>query len=202
MSFDTLAPFYAFIERVRFGGELQSARCACLKCLPAPKSALVLGDGDGRFLQWALKAWPETAFTYVDSSPGMAQRAKQRAGTERVHYVINDVESFLTDSPCYDCVMTHFFLDCFPNKKLATLVPKIAQHLSTDGHWIVTDFVDTGRPWHRFNLWLMYRFFRISTNIEAGALEDIQYHLKKVGLTCDHTDPFLRGFIASSRWRK
>lgn len=49
--YDRLGPWYEWVEWLRFGGRLQTWRTRLLDRLPTPRSALVLGDGDGRFLR-------------------------------------------------------------------------------------------------------------------------------------------------------
>ena len=58
MSYDTLAPYYRWLEGFTFGGVLQRARCAGLRWWKgeSPRRVLLLGDGDGRFLREARAA--------------------------------------------------------------------------------------------------------------------------------------------------
>lgn len=49
--YDRLGPWYEWVEWLRFGRRLQVWRTCLLDRLPPPDSALVLGDGDGRFLR-------------------------------------------------------------------------------------------------------------------------------------------------------
>ena len=64
MSYTTLAPHYHWLETLTFGRALQAARCACLQAGEEvrPQRALLLGDGDGRFLERALRCWPEASW--------------------------------------------------------------------------------------------------------------------------------------------
>jgi hypothetical protein len=62
---------------------------------------------------------------------------------------------------------------------------------------LVSDFVDR-TWWHRFLLFLMYRFFRQTCAIEAKNLPDWQLQLEKVGFAECNTTWFYRGFIKSS----
>ena len=51
MSFDLLAPHYRWMEWVLAGEKLQRCRTAWLEVLPAPARVLILGEGNGRFLE-------------------------------------------------------------------------------------------------------------------------------------------------------
>ena len=71
-SFDLLAPAYQSLEQLAFGGLLHWCRTAHLARLAACRRALVLGDGDGRFLADLLRANPTLEVDSVDISPGIS----------------------------------------------------------------------------------------------------------------------------------
>ena len=50
VSFDSIAPAYRTLETIAFGGALQRARVACLGEIGTPRRALIVGEGNGRFL--------------------------------------------------------------------------------------------------------------------------------------------------------
>ena len=56
MGFNQLARPYRWLERAVFGGRLQRARCAHMQTFLAAESILLLGEGDGRFLEALLAA--------------------------------------------------------------------------------------------------------------------------------------------------
>ena len=107
MSYDVLAPLYATLERLTFGRALQRARCAPLLAEVTPSTVLVLGDGDGRFLEQAVGAWPRASFVVVDQSAAMLTMAKQRANRHDVRFLQADVRDGLgvLDSQVYDVVV-------------------------------------------------------------------------------------------------
>lgn len=50
-SFDGLAPWYFLLEKLSFGNQLQKCRLSQLEELKDATSVLILGDGNGRFLE-------------------------------------------------------------------------------------------------------------------------------------------------------
>ena len=58
MSFDRLAPHYRWMEAVLAGGKLQRCRTAFLNEVKDARHALIVGDGNGRFLSALLRANP------------------------------------------------------------------------------------------------------------------------------------------------
>lgn len=202
MSYDVLAPIYRFLETLSFGRALQQARCACLEHKQEPpRNVLVLGDGDGRFLQAALKAWPESRFVSVDQSKGMLRLAKSRTSSKRVRFIQADIleDTSLLKTETYDLVVTHFFLDCFHERSLAVWIPRILTQLSPQGLWIVSDF-GSGRRWQRGILWIMYRFFHTLTETEARRMPDYRAILSKAGLQSTPLGSWRRGLVFSESW--
>ncbi len=55
------------------------------------RRALVLGDGDGRFLRRLLDASPELHADYVDRSQKMLEITQRRVGNDRVKFHCSDV---------------------------------------------------------------------------------------------------------------
>src|SRR5205085_11553919 len=58
VSFDAIAPWYRTLETIAFGQALQRARVACLAEISAPRRALIVGEGHGRYLCQLLRAHP------------------------------------------------------------------------------------------------------------------------------------------------
>ena len=77
MSFDTLAPHYRWMEHVLAGQKLQRCRTAHLANISAPKHALLMGEGNGRFLTEFVKRFPQSKAVCVDASEKMLASAKQ-----------------------------------------------------------------------------------------------------------------------------
>ena len=75
MSFDRLAPHYRWMECVLAGSKLQRCRTAFIDNVSVARRALLLGEGNGRFLVELFRARPDIHVTCVDASSAMLARA-------------------------------------------------------------------------------------------------------------------------------
>ena len=73
--FDWLAPHYAWVETLTFGGRLHACRTALLGGVADARRVLVLGEGDGRFLAAFLASNPVATVDVMDASPAMVRSA-------------------------------------------------------------------------------------------------------------------------------
>lgn len=208
--FDWLAPNYAWIEAITFGGLLQWCRTALLSELTDARRVLVLGEGDGRFAAAFLAANSHAVVDVVEASPKMAELAWQGiaripGAVERVRWQIVDARLFEPRTSSYDLIVTNFFLDCFPSDELEPLIARLALGLELGGRWLVGDFsLPTGRIWRLLAcaaLAGMYAFFKLVTNIPAFWLADPQPFLRAQGLTLEREERRLGGFLTASLWR-
>ena len=78
VSFDAVAPWYRMLETIAFGDALQRCRVACLGEIAVPRRALIVGEGNGRFLCALLQAHPGVEVVCVDASERMLQLARKR----------------------------------------------------------------------------------------------------------------------------
>jgi SAM-dependent methyltransferase len=209
--FDALAPHYAWIEAATHGGLLHWCRTALLGELRDARRVLVLGEGDGRFLAAFLATNDGATVDAVDASPAMTALARARGArvpgaAARVRWHIADARRFDPPAPPYDLVVTNFFLDCFPAAELELLVVRLAASLAPGGRWLVGDFgLPDGRAARlaaRAALAGMYGFFRLAARIPAGRLADPRPFLRAHGLTLEREERRLRGFLATSLWRR
>jgi SAM-dependent methyltransferase len=210
--FDWLAPHYAWVEAVTFGGRLHACRTALLGEVANARRVLVLGEGDGRFLAAFLATNPGAMVDVVDASPGMVALARRRAAAVpgaagRVRWHVADARRSDPPAPPYDLVVTNFFLDCFPAAEVARLVPRVAAGLAPGGRWLVGDFaVPAGGPARRaaarVALAGMYAAFRLTTRIPAGRLADPGPVLRGSGLVVEREVRRLGGFLVASLWRR
>lgn len=212
MNCDRLARWYAPIERTVFGRALDHARTAMLAAVPDARSALVLGDGDGRFLEALLHANPDVRAHYLDLSEGMLQQAQarvaRRAGTNRVSYHQGDA---LTEplGERYDLVTSHFLLDCFDAHGIELLARRIRASSPPDASipkptWIITEFrVPSGilRAPARALIRVMYAFFRLATGLRVTRLTDHHPILRAAGFRLEQQRTSLAGLLSSELWR-
>ena len=208
--FDRLARHYVWIEAVTFGRSLQRCRAALIGELTDARRALILGEGDGRFVVAFLKANPEVVVDVVDASPAMIALARRRVAAHpemlgRVRWHVADARQF--EPPAvYDLIVTNFFLDCFPVEQLEPLIARYVECLTHDGRWLVGDFAQpepkARRLAARAALALMYLCFTLLTRIPAGSLADPGPILRAHGFTARHEVRQLGGFLLASLWRR
>jgi len=208
--FDWLAPHYAWVERLTYGGWLHRCRTALLGELTDARRVLILGEGDGRFLADFLKANPVATVDVIDASAGMVALARQRlrrvpGAADRVSWHVADARRFDFPPASYDLIVTNFFLDCFPASELEPLVSRLAQCLSPGGRWLVGDFaLPSGRVrrlFARLALVGMYAFFAVGTGIPAVRLADPTPLLLAEGLRPEREAHLLGGFLMAQQWR-
>lgn len=212
MSFDHLAPIYQLLETLRYGGRLQACRLIGLDWIEPPRHALLLGEGNGRFLAGLLDRFPETRVHVIDASPGMLAQARRRLERQRpedrprVRFQQFRVPESTLDPGAYDLLVTQFFLDCFDADGLADLLPHLDRCLSSHGHWLQSDFrlPPHGWPRHQARFWLslMYRFFALTTDIEARHLIDPSPLLQDLGWQHTHRHSTNQGFLETTLWSR
>jgi len=178
MSFDRLAPHYRWMEAVLAGRALQRCRLAWLNEVRDCRSVLVAGVGIGRFVERAVHAMPEARFTCVDASRAMLDRAsaavRSADGAARVRFVHASLPEWGPETAAHDLIVTHFFLDCFPEPALSEVVSRLASGATADARWLLADFQIPERGVRRVRarvaLALAYGFFRIATALPASRL--------------------------------
>ena len=213
-SYDNLARCYAWLERLVFGNLLARVRqevlCNLLTNLQAGQRVLILGEGDGRFLQYFSRQCQVVCeVDCVDKSKAMLARARARLANNTlltVNFIHADVTcDFPTNSQYdtpYDAVVSLFFLDNFNIETLEHLTHTISYQLRAGGYWYMADFrVGKQRRNNRFLLWVMYRFFRLTTDIEARSLVDPTKWLEQ-HLTLSTRRPWQGGFVVSETWQR
>ena len=127
MNCDPIARVYRWFEYAAFGQELERRRFRFLDEVRGARRALVLGDGDGRFLARLLVSAPVVQVDLVDSSKVMLELARERATSSRVTYHHGDARTFALPACQFDLIVTHFFLDCLDEDDLRRLVKGVAE---------------------------------------------------------------------------
>ncbi|MFM8273538.1 MAG: class I SAM-dependent methyltransferase [Gemmata sp.] len=209
--FDRLAPAYRALERLSFGRALHACRTAHLSRLGACRRALVLGDGDGRFLHDLLRAHPNLEADSLDVSPGMIALARRRVArvvgaTGRARFVTADARTDPLPYRGYDLVVTNFFLDCFTPAEVAAVVRRVSAACGPSAVWVDGDFrLPAGgweRPAARLLLAGMYAFFRLATRIPGKELTDPAPLLAAEGFELSAEESRLRGFLSARLWTR
>lgn len=202
MNCDAIARHYQWMELVVFGRKLEKSRFHFLPELTNVRRALVLGDGDGRFLHRLLATSPRVEADYVDRSPKMLALARQRAGWERVEYHCMDALTDPLPPGHYDVVAAHFFFDCFEKCDLERVIRRLAE-AAPQARWLVSEFrVPDG--WSavpaRALLGSMYRFFGIATKLKARRLVDHRPLMEATGLWLELEEKHCGGLLISELW--
>jgi ubiquinone/menaquinone biosynthesis C-methylase UbiE len=208
--FDRLARWYRALEFIAFGGDLERARFAFLERLSDRTSILLLGEGDGRCAARLVTVAPKATIVCVDSSRGMIERASQRVkeagGEERVTFRCADVRSFAPQPGQFDAVATLFFLDCFGEDDVASIVSRTSAGLRPGAVWIFADFAlpPRGLARARARIWLalLYACFRWETALAASSLPPSEQILETAGWKREESVELQRGLIRSCVFRR
>ncbi|MBI3876561.1 MAG: class I SAM-dependent methyltransferase [Verrucomicrobia bacterium] len=209
MGFDVLAPHYRWMESVLAGSKLHRCRTAFLNSIPSPRRALLVGEGNGRFLVDFVRAHPACRVTCVDASAAMLAHARNRlsasgAKAEAVEFVCADLCEWLPPEKQFDLVVTHFFLDCFRPDQLEEIVPRLAAAAAPHAHWLLADFCEPAggfAKWRaRLILHAMYLFFRCITRLSAKNLTPPDALLVRCGFTLRERRVAEWGLLHSDLW--
>jgi ubiquinone/menaquinone biosynthesis C-methylase UbiE len=203
-NFDSLAKIYSTLEWLVFGADLERARFCLLDHLKDCRDILLLGEGDGRCLARLAKIAPEARLHYIDGSPAMLARARARlceTDLARVTFTCADALTWNPPLASYDAVVTLFFLDCFSEAEVQTLVAKIQPALRPGARWLWADFVLPPRGFARvraqFWLWVMYQFFRWRTGLPTQQLPPAGEILHRAGWQPSAAREFQGNFVRS-----
>ncbi len=104
----------------------------------------------------------------------------------------------------YDLIVTHFFLDCFTQSELDSLIAHIAPTLSPGALWLISDFrVPTGpmRLPAKLLIRSLYLAFRILTGLRTTHLPDHVTPLKASGLRRISHQHRLAGILTTELWQ-
>jgi SAM-dependent methyltransferase len=208
-SFDRLAPAYQALERLAFGGLLHGCRTAHLGRLRACRRALILGDGDGRFLADLLRTNQTIGADSLDISSGMVALARRRVAAipgaaARARFVLADARTDPLPASGYDLVVTNFFLDCFRPAELAAVVHRVAAACAPDALWVDGDFRVPPSGWQRPAAQLLlaglYGFFGLAARLPARRLTDPASLLAAEGFALAAEVSRLRGLLSARLW--
>jgi hypothetical protein len=206
-NFSRLAHLYRWMEWFSFGPFLSRCRCAFLPKLRDRRTALILGDGDGRFTARLLRENQQIHAHAIDASDAMLDELTRRAApaSQRLQTFIADARAFVPSLRSYDLIATHFFLDCLTTEELEQLAARLRRHAGRDALWVVSDFaVPTG--WFG---WLiaqpliaaLYIAFGWLTGLTIRRLPDHHTALARAGWSLDREQKFLGGLLISELWR-
>jgi SAM-dependent methyltransferase len=194
------------MEYLTLGRSLERCRNYFLPQLAQCRSALVLGDGDGRFLACLLAANSELHADAVDTSPAMLNLLEHRADAAgaraRVQTYHASALEFMPQRD-YDLIVTHFFLDCLTQPELDTLCSRIALHIQSNALWLVSDFRIPAGAMHwpaHILVRLLYLAFRLLTGLRTSALPNHAAALTAAGFVQIAQHHSLAGLLTSELW--
>jgi SAM-dependent methyltransferase len=208
LNFDRLARPYRWLEYLTFGHALERCRFHYLAALPEARHALVLGDGDGRFLARLLKANPQIRADVVDISPAMLAVLAERLDPEmrsRITLIQADICRWTPSGVGYDLVVTHFFLDCLFEQELAALVNRIQPRVTPNACWVVSEFArprgKAGSIIGNLVVSALYFAFRLLTGLRVQSLPNHAAALARAGFVCREKREWRGGLLVSQLWR-
>lgn len=213
MNCDRVAPVYRAAEYLAFGGALQTCRVMYLDLVADCRSALVCGDGDGRFLGALLSANRAVRVDFVDLSAGMARLARRRVDTlgaqasARTHFHVGDVREFnAAEGERYDLITAHFFLDCFDGVEVPNVARRLASLSQPGAALLLSDFRIPPRGIARYIdaaiVRGLYAAFRLTTGLRVTRLPDYDSALERAGFQKQRQTLKLGGLLVASLWKK
>jgi ubiquinone/menaquinone biosynthesis C-methylase UbiE len=210
MSCDGIAPHYQQLEYLCFGKSLEQQRFAFLDQTRASRRALVCGGGDGRFLARLLHSNPVVEVDFVDLSQRMAAIAERRVMgmgarfSRRVRFHVGDIRTFEAVRQRYDLITTHFFLDCFSDREIDSIVSRLAAAARPGAQWIISDFrvaqEALGAIWTYAIVRGLYVAFRVTTGLRVSRLPEYKSSLLAHGFHCRMEQRGFAGLLYSSLW--
>ncbi len=210
-NFDFIARPYRWLEYLTLGRTLERCRLHHLPDLLHRKRALVLGDGDGRFLARLLAQNPYLETDAVDTSAAMLQLLRhtcQAASATQVRLSTHNTSAltFLARTPAkaYDLVVTHFFLDCLTQPELEQLITRIVPTLTPGALWLISDFRIPPGPLRlpaKLLVRALYLAFRILTGLRTTRLPDHATPLARAGFTQTSSHHPFAGLLTTELWQ-
>lgn len=215
--FDRVAALYRPMEYLSFGPLLERCRFSFIPELTAARRALVLGDGDGRFLARLLAAAPALHAHAVDASPAMLRRLRARVtrlgSASRLTTTCADLRAWpaaCASPPApetkYDLVATHFFLDCLRPDETAALAARLRPHLAPGALWVVSEFeVPAAGPLRaalcRLLVAGLYAAFRVLTGLRVRQIPPWRNSLVRAGFVRRSSRSWLGGLLVAELWQ-
>jgi len=208
-NFNLVARPYRWLEYLTLGKALENCRLHFLPQLLNQRRALVLGDGDGRFLAQLLKHNPRLQADAVDTSAAMLQLLYRRceaaapSTATRLRTLHSNALTVPLEGP-YDLVVTHFFLDCLTQPELETLITRITPALAPGALWLISDFRIPRGPMHlpaKLLIRSLYLAFRVLTGLRTTHLPDHATPLTHASLTRISHQHRLAGLLTTELWQ-
>ena len=207
--FNRIARPYRFLEYITLGKALENCRNHYLPQLLNRHRALVLGDGDGRFLAKLLAENPHLHADAVDISATMLRLLRKRceeATPDAKTRLRTHQSDALTFSPqnSYDLIVTHYFLDCLTQTELNALVNHVAKNTHPGTLWLISDFrIPRGPMRYPAKLLIrsLYLAFHLLTGLRTTSLPDHSTPLTRAGFVKISSRQQLAGILTTELWQ-
>ena len=217
--FDKLAAPYRWMEYFSFGRALERARFHFLPQLTGTRTALLLGDGDGRFTAALLRTAPAAQAVSIDASKAMLQTSRSRCGRSGTSGRLETIQADLRQGlpgklllrtrqkqGSFDLVATHFLIDCLCDAEVDRLAAHVTAQSSPGAQWIISEFriPPTGRmrlP-SRMIVRGLYTAFRLLTGLSTKQLPAYENILQQHGWSMAEQHLHLGGLLTSERWQR
>jgi ubiquinone/menaquinone biosynthesis C-methylase UbiE len=208
--FDRLARVYRWMEYFSFGSYLQKCRVFRLDETASCRRALIYGDGDGRFLSELVRRFPQIEVTAVDASREMLHQAAHRLPSgAHVRLIQADaLECNVEDFPGspFDLVVTHFFLDCFDEAEIASLLSRVNTATREHALWAVSEFAvprrNPARLAGKLIIRTLYLAFGLLTGLRTRQLPEYRRVMRETGWILKNRREWLSGLLVSECWRR
>ena len=199
LNFDRIAAVYESIERLVYGNTLVEARTALLQELDRTLDwALLIGDGDGRFLQAMLTRSPEIDAVVVEPSEQMRRVSQRRnTGHGRATWVKSLAEAQRQE---YQLITTHFVFDVMSDASALEMVKAVSKQATNGANWMVAEFREGPESWKWCLVAVMYLFFRMVSGLRIRKIPDYAFALESHGWSLLRRRQWWRGFIVAELW--
>ena len=200
-NFDSVARFYDGLGKLIFGNAMRRAQTVYLPDIVPGANVLVLGGGTGWLLSELSAINPTCKVWYIDASAKMIELSKEttRNSAHEIAF-IHGTEDSIPVGITFDAVITNFYLDLFTRDSCIGVIRKIRPAIRANGIWLVSDFVNT-TWWHGVMLGVMYRFFKLTCDIEGRSLPAWKKLLRENAIIEGKSHEFFGGFIKSAVFR-
>jgi len=209
MNFDLIAKHYNWMEKIIFRSDLEKVRSMNLALIKNAKAILLLGDGDGRFLEQVSLMGTDAFIVSVDSSAKMIDLSKRKLEKSALNVEFNctKIEDFQPiESFKPDLIIAHFFLDCFTHDEVKLIIDRVSEWAAVNAKFVISDFSITkktsfNRIYQKMLTKIMIRFFRLFCGISTRFLPNIPKIMTTQGWNCLSQESLKSEFINSWVWQ-
>lgn len=208
-NFNFIAPFYDALAQLIFGKSLKNSQTWLLPFIPGNAKVLIIGGGTGWILEELLNKTQTAGIVYLEASEKMLALSKNRYAKSKKNKAANvefrlRTEAALKPEETFDVVFTGFLLDLFQPEPLQKLMHKLYSHLKPNGLWLVADFHPKNaiKIWQKGLLKTMVQFFKLTANLQADKLPDLELAFSKFPVRSEQEHFFYHYLIRSAVYRK